>query len=58
MIVDELGLAVLRVRSAIAQVGEPASARQRREAIVVALMLSPLVLGLLVTSLPPPGKKP
>ncbi len=52
MIVDEVGTAMLQISSAIKQVGEPAAVRQRREALVVLLLLSPALLGLAITHLP------
>jgi hypothetical protein len=54
---NQVGTRVLQVRSAIDQFGETEGRRQRREAFVVILLLSPAILGLLVTSLPSGRKK-
>lgn len=57
MLVDEVGTYVLSIRAAISQAGESKAARQRREMVVSFVLLSPLVLGLLITALPPPKGK-
>ena len=54
---NRIGTGVLQVRSAVDQHGETEARRQRREAFVVALILSPAILGLLVTALPSGPKK-
>jgi hypothetical protein len=49
---NKIGTGVLQVRSAVDQFQETEARRQRREAFVVALILSPAILGLLVTAYP------
>ncbi len=50
MTLDDVGTYTLQVRSSMRQAGESQAARTRREALVVALLLTPAVLGLLVSS--------
>ena len=49
---DRVGTGMLQASAAIDQFGETDGRRRRREALVTLLILSPAILGLLVTVLP------
>jgi hypothetical protein len=54
---NRIGTGVLQVQSAVSQFGESETKRKLREAFVVTLLLSPAILGLLVTAFPSNTKK-
>lgn len=50
---QRMGTGMLQVSAAVNQHGESASSKARREAIVTFLILSPAIIGLAATMLPP-----